>query len=311
MSRLFHIFGFIPFLFAVWGLLSPTSGIAQKRKPKGVFLTDTIETGKPFSYSFSFLHDPAQEVFFPDSSLSFSLFDVIDQEFFTTRTDSLGSLDSTVYRLVSFDVTPTQTLSLPVYVLAGKDCTAVYAEADTVFLRLLLPASTRLDTLTIQADTEVELLLRQFNYPVFVAVLLFISLFVSLVYWLFGRGIMKQWNMLQLQRRHSDFVRTFNRLNRNARERASTTEAEKAVVIWKKYLERVENKPFATYTTREILDNIPDDALENALKEIDRIIYGQIKSSQMDASLQVLKNIAQRSYRRRRLEIARAGKSNS
>lgn len=272
-------------------------------------MTDTIEIGKPFSYSFSFFHDPGQEVFFPDSSFAFSPFEVIDQDFFTTRTDSSGSLDSTVYRLVSFDVSSRQTLALPVYVYSGGDCTEVYSEADTVFLRLSLPVTTRLDTLSLQTDTQVEMLLRQFNYPVFVVVLLSISLFVTLVYWLFGRGIMKQWRMFQLQRRHADFVRTFNRLNRNARERESTTEAEKAVVIWKKYLERVENKPFATYTTREILDNIPDEALENALKDIDRIIYGKVKSDQMDSSLQILKNIAQRSYRRRRLEIARAGKA--
>jgi hypothetical protein len=311
LSQILQFLRFILCLFIGWGLLSPTAVQGQKRKPKGVFLTDTIETGKPFSYSFSFLHDPVQEVFFPDSSFSFSPFEVIDQEFFTTRTDSSGSLDSTVYRIISFDVSPTQTLSLPVYVLADGDCTVAYAEVDTVFLRLLLPVSARLDTLSLQADTRVELLLRQFDYPVFVAVLLSIGLFVSLVYWLFGRGIMKQWRMFQLQRRHSDFVRNFNRLNRNAREIDSTVEAEKAVVIWKKYLERVEKKPFTTYTTREILDNIPDEALENALKEIDHIIYGQVKSNQMDASLQVLKNIAQRSYRRRRLEIARAGKSNS
>ena len=114
-----------------------------------------------------------------------------------------------------------------------------------------------------------------------------------------------------MQRQHLDFVRTFTRLNRTARERDSTEDAEKAVVIWKDYLEKIEKKPFATYTTREIVDNIPDEALEEALKTMDRIIYGQVKSKKMEPSLEVLKNVAQRIYQRQRLEIVRAGKRES
>ncbi len=282
---------------------------AQDRKPSGAFLTSRIEVGKPFSYSFSFLHDSEQEVFFPDSTFDFSPFEFIDQEYFTTRTDSLGSLDSTVYRLVSFDVSDLQTLRLPVYVVSPGDCTAVYADIDSVYFRSSLPAGSRPDTLQLKTDTQVELLRRQFNYPVFMAVLVSLGLFCLLIYWLFGRGIMKQWRLFQLQRRHGDFLRIFNRNSRNARERESTAEAEKAVVAWKEFLEEVERKPFATYTTREIVDNIPDDALEEALKEIDRIIYGQIKSSQMDTALQTLKNVALRIYRRRRSEIRRSAKT--
>lgn len=292
-----------------WIIFYASSAVAQVQKPRGKFLANRIEVGKPFSYSFSLLHDAEQEVFFPDSTFDFSPFEFIDQEYFTTRTDSLGSLDSTIYRLVSFDVSDLQTLRLPVYVLTSKDCTAVYAETDSIRLRSSLPVDSHPDTLHVRADTKVEMLRRQFNYPVFLGVLVSAGLFCLIVYWLFGRGILKQWRLFQLQRRHGDFLRTFNRYNRNARERNSTTEAEKAVVTWKDYLEDVERKPFATYTTREIVDNIPDEQLEDALREIDRIIYGKIKSSQMDTSLQTLKNVAQRIYRRRRSEIRRSGKA--
>lgn len=286
-------------------MLATQPGLAQDRKPKGVFLVDTIVVGKPFQYAFSYLHPSDQEVFFPDTTHDFSPFELVDQEYFTTRTDSAGSLDSTVYSLVAFDVSALQVFRLPVHVLTGRDCTEVYADADTVALRLLLPMPAQLDTLSLVPETQVDVLRRQFNYPVFIAVLASITLFSLAVYWLFGRGIMRQWKLFQLQRRHLDFVRSFTRLTRNAQERESISEAEKAVVVWKKYLERMDRKPFATYTTREIVDNFPDEALEDALRDMDRIIYGQVKSRQMDASLQVLKNVAQRVYRRRRLEIAR------
>ena len=293
----------------VW-LLGLAAGYAQKnqppaRRPQGTFLTDTIEVGKPFSYAFSFRHDPQREVFFPDSTFDFSPFEVVGQEFFTTRTDSLGSLDSTIYRLVSFNVAAVQTLRLPVFVLAARDCTAVYAAPDTLRLRSSLPATARPDTLQLRAETEVDRLRREFNYPVFLVVIGGVGLVVLLVYWLFGREIERQWRAFLLERRHRDFVRTFNRLNRNARERNSTGDAEKAVVVWKEYLEDIEKKPFATYTTREIMDNIPDKALEGALKNIDRIIYGQGKSKKMDSSLQTLKNVAHRVYRRHRRRIMR------
>ena len=285
--------------------------MAQAQKPLGKFLTDTVEVGKPFSYAFSFLHASETDVFFPDSTFDFSPFSFVDQEFFTTRTDSVGSLDSTVYRLVSFDVSAVQAFRLPIYQLATRDCTLVYADPDTVYLQSALPPSNRLDTLRLRSETEVTLLRRQFDYPVFMVFILSAGLLFLAVYWLFGREIGRQWRIFQLQRQHRDFVRTFARLNRTARERDSTEEAEKAVVVWKDYLEQIENKPFATYTTREIVDNIPDEALEEALKTMDRIIYGQVKSKKMETSLEVLKNVAQRIYQRQRLEIVRAGKRES
>lgn len=298
------------FSLALW-LLGFGIGYGQKvpskqgRRPLGEFLTDTIEVGKPFSYSFSFLHDPTTEVFFPDSAYDFSPFEMIGQDYFTTRTDSLGSLDSTVYRLVSFDVAGLQVLRLPVFVYAARDCTAVYAAPDTLRLHSPLPPTTRPDTLQLRAATEVGTLQRAFNYPIFLLFIGSFGLVFLLVYWFFGREIERQWRAFLLKRRHGEFVRAFNRLNRNARERNNTNEAEKAVVVWKEYLEDVEKKPFATYTTREIVDNIPDEALEDALKDIDRIIYGQGKSPQMDSSLKTLKNVAHRIYLRHRLEIMR------
>lgn len=292
-------------LALLWMVGFISAVFAQERKPQGMFLPSQIEVGKPFSYSLSFLHDAQKEVFFPDSTYDFSPFEFVDQEYFTTRTDTTGSLDSTVYQLVTFDVASPQTLSLPVFVLSGRDCTAVYAELDSIYLRSALPETTRADTLDLKTETRVDQLRRQFNYPVFMAVLASISIFCLLVYWLFGRRIMKQWRLFQLRRRHGDFLSAFNRYSRNARERESVAEAEKAVVTWKEYLEDVERKPFASYTTREIVDNVPDQALEEALRDIDRIIYGKVKSSQMDTSLQTLKGVAQRIYRRRRSEILR------
>lgn len=271
--------------------------------PQGHFLDDTIAVGKPFRFAFTFRHNPGQQVFFPDSSYNYAPFEWVGQDYFTTRTDSLGSLDSTVYRLVCFDFPTQPRYQMPVYVVSGQDCTAVFAPVDTFRFRSVLPMTARLDTLSLRPGTEIQMLRRQFNYPILLASLVVLGLVALAIYWLFGKAIGRQWRLFLLQRRHLDFVRTFNRFNRTARDRNSIGETEKAVVIWKSYLESVERKPFASYTTREIIDSIPDESLENALKEIDRIIYGQAGSKPATEALQTLRKVAQRLYRDRRMQI--------
>lgn len=294
------------FGLVVWWAIASQFVLGQTIKvllPQGRFMDDTIMVGKPFRYAFTFRHDPGQQVFFPDSTYNYTPFEWVGQDYFTTRTDSLGSLDSTVYRLVCFDIPTQPRYQLPVYVVSKQDCTAVFAPVDTFLFRSVLPTTARLDTLSLRPDTEIQMLRRQFNYPILLASLGILGLVALAILWLFGKAIGRQWRLLLLQRRHLDFVRSFNRLNRTARDRNSIGETEKAVVVWKNYLESVERKPFASYTTREIIDSIPDESLENALKEIDRIIYGQAGSKPASEALQTLKKVAQRLYRDRRVQI--------
>ena len=296
---------------AGWGLLLGVLwafgclGQSGQPLPRGQFLTDTIEVGKPFWYALSFRHSPAQEVFFPDTTYNFAPFEVIEKDYFMTQTDSAGSLDSALYRLVTFEVAPFQTLALPVFLLSKNDCTQVLAPADTVFIRRMAGV---VEADSLRRDVAVLPLRRQFNYSIFFGIVAIIGTLSFGIYGLFGQRIARQWQVLLLRRRHSDFLRNFNRLNRSMRESGRTSEAEKAVIVWKKYLERLEQKPFATYTTREIVDNIPDEALEKALRDIDGIIYGQVKSKNMEMSLQVLRSVALRAYLRRRREIAQVDK---
>lgn len=295
----------IVFLFCLFltGFFLATEPVAaQKNLPEGRFLSDSIEVGKPFFYALSYLHAPKTEVFFPDSSFSFSPFEVISKKNFTTRTDQKGSLDSSVYQLVSFNVSLGQSLKIPVFVFTGKDCTAIYTNADTIFLRKDNFQGIS-DTTSLKPEVGLLPLSHKFNFSIFLGVLALTIGVAGSIYWLFGSDIYKQWQLIKLQRRHLEYNRTFNRLLRNARERENIKDAEKAIIVWKNYLERLEKKPFATYTTREIMDNMPDEGLAVALKNMDGIIYGQEKSKDMDKSLEVLKAGAMRLYRDKRRQI--------
>ena len=281
---------------------APAMDQEKSGKLHAAFLTDSIEVGKPVFYALSFRHNPKTEVFFADSTFSFFPFEIISQKNFTSSTDQRGTLDSTLYQLVTFDVSARQLLRVPVYVFNGKDCTAFFPAVDSIFLK-----QSNLNVISKGAPLRPEVSLMplgdEFNFSIALGILALGIGIIGSINWVFGREIQKQWRLLKLQRRHLEYIRSFNRLLRNAREKNNIKDAEKAIIVWKNYLERLENKPFATYTTREIMDNMPDDILADALKNMDGIIYGQVKSKTMDSSLEVLKEGATRLYRTKRRQI--------
>ncbi|MCF2504143.1 hypothetical protein L0663_12195 [Dyadobacter sp. CY107] len=287
------------FVLFLCTILFQTQGFGQKIKPLGLFLTDSIEVGKPVYFSLSVRHNPKTEIFFPDTLYDFSPFEIISKRAFASSTDNRGSLDSAVYQLISFDVSDAQALKMPVYVFHKKDCTAVFTKPDSVFL-IKSNVVEKVKTASLKPETSLLPLSSEFNFSILLGSIALIIGVVGSIYWVFGQDIYKQWQLIKLQRRHLEYIRSFNRLMRNARDRNNIKDAEKAIIVWKNYLERLEKKPFATYTTREIMDNMPDEALAEALKNMDSIIYGQVISKNMAESLEVLKSGATRIYRNKR-----------
>ncbi|WP_229253622.1 hypothetical protein [Dyadobacter sp. NIV53] len=180
---------------------------AQKTIPKGKFLTDSIEVGKPFLYSLSYYHAPGKEVFFPDTTFDFSPFEIISQKSFNSSTDEKKNitLDSAIYHLITFDVAAFQTLSLPVYTYEKSDCTSVYSNRDSIFLRKsnLNPFD---NSNVLKPETNLIPLGREFNFSILIGTLALVIGVVGAVYWVFGKDIYKQWQLVKLQRRHLEYL---------------------------------------------------------------------------------------------------------
>lgn len=275
---------------------------AAAQRPNGYFLTDTIEVGKPFKFSLSFRHPPRMEVFFPDTSAAFRPFEVVQLAYFPTKTNASGSLDSAIYTLISFDLKKYQTLSVPVWTLNNRDCTAVYSEQDTVLLQELI-SGVKMDTLHLDADTQIVPLRNQTNFPL-VLLGTFLAMVVgTVIYLFFGESLMRQWELYQMFLHNREFRRSFLRLTRDINGKKGIENAEKVVVLWKIYLQRLERKPYATYTTKEIIDSLPDEQLAEALRSIDGVIYGGVSSRNTADSLNTLRDIANQSYRQKRIEL--------
>ena len=276
--------------------------------PKGKFLSDSVKVGLPVQYALSYRHKATADVFFPDSAYNFAPFEMVKREYFNTVTDQNGSLDSVVYTLISFEVTPVQELSLPVYVRAKRDCTRVFAPMDYVVLNSIIKANTNIDTLSLKKDTRLIPIAQQVNFPLIFLIIIGLLLIIGMVFWFFGKPIRRQVRLFNFKRRYDDFRKLFQRLSRGTEDAKKRLEnIEKAVVLWKKYIERIENKPFTTFTTKEILDNLKDNRLSDALREIDATVYGGVYSNKTIASMQVLQELAEGLYRERRVELGVRG----
>jgi hypothetical protein len=291
-----------PVLLCLLGL--SFSGFAQTDTlvvTSGRFLSDTIKVGLPVQYALSSRHLAATQVIFPDSGFAFGPFEWVGKKYFPTRTDRLGiSTDSAVYTLVSFQLEDVQRLALPVYVVQPRDCTAVFAAADSVFLkRLVAPESAA----QLRTNTRPAAVPQQANYPLFAGIVAGILLLAGVVYLSFGKRIMKQYKLFRMGRHHRGFVNDYEKLVRRIRQQVDVATVANAVVIWKEYMEWLEERPFSTYTTKEIVEILPDQGLAEALQETDRVIYAQMPSENSFRSVRTLEYIALRRYREKRAQL--------
>lgn len=280
--------------------------------PQGRFLTDSVEIGRPFRYALSFSHPVSEDVLFPDST-AFAPFLIRDKTFLPTRSTAEISTDSAVYTLVSFETQPQSTLRVPLYIVGTVDCTTVFSTTDTVFFRSRLQTA-RPDTLRLRASTQLMPLRQELNYPVLVAVLGSIALILAVLYALFGRVIDRQFMLFQLRQRHLSFLREYNRIVRTLNPETASEGAYGAVVRWKAYLEQLEQQPFSTMTTPELVERIttrpvalPDireGAVEEALRTADRMMYGGAYTDQSNEAMRLLRTVAVALYTQRRVLTA-------
>jgi hypothetical protein len=290
------------FLHVFW------SPIQAQQMPVGRFLTDSIEIGRPFQYSLTYYHRPTVDLLFPDTVSHFSPYRVENVETFTTQTIGSGSTaisrDSAVYTLISFETDSAQLLQVPVRVIGNTDCTALFTAVDTVFLRSRLPAidSAGVHSLTLATETSLTPLRQQFNYPLLVSSLLAVTVLATLFYFLFRRPVQRLWWLNRLDRHYRRFQQQFNRLSRSINAQNAAENANQAVVIWKRYLEELDERSYTSLTTSELAERFNEEHVTAALRDADLMIYGNVFLPQSQSSLQVLSDLADRIYQRRRSE---------
>ncbi len=283
------------------------SAFAQEIKVASGFVKDSVALGEPVSYYLTARYPERVMALFPDSTFKFSPFEFNSKKFFPTKTVNGISYDSAVYTLSTFEIDPTQYLSLPVYVTTARDCTAFESTRDSIFLieQIKIPAGDTLaiKNLELKSNTLYEQVRMQFNTFILMIVLAVIVIALGTVWTFYGKKIIRYFKVRKLEKNYQKFVESFDIKLIELTQKFSPELAERTVFLWKGYMEGLMNIPMTKYSTREIKKSLNDAEAINSLESIDRMVYGRIKPESLKA-FDTLRNAAEKNYQAQTRTIA-------
>lgn len=260
--------------------------IAQSISPKGSFVQSETKIGEEILFSLTVRYDKNLNVLFPDSTYSFGSFEYNSRTYFPTKTDSLHSIDSVVYKLSTFEIDSTQYLQLPVYVLKGKDSLIFFSPVDSIVLVQVVKEIP--EKPEMKANTDLVNVRKAFNYPYLIFALVIVLILASMVVLFFGKRILLALKVYRMQKVHKKFIAKFSNMMRDVSGNNPDTNHEKVLAYWKNYMEKLEKKPISKLTTKEILVLHNEESLKDNLRQIDRSIYGGEKSNDLFGSFDYL-----------------------
>lgn len=286
-------------VFAVAG-----SAYGQELIVRGGFLGDSIKIGEEAAYSLGATYPDNLNVLFPDSTINTFPFEYKRRTYFPTKTRNGISRDSVVYYYSTFETDSLQFLSLPVFVVHTSDCTAVYADRDSLHLKRVLgniPDSVQLDGIPLKETVAFENIPTSFKT---VALSLgggILLVIVAGVYMIFGKRIHRHYRLTRLRKNYARFIETYSANLSSMRQHATPEVAESTVGMWKRYLENLELRPYTKLTTKETIQLLQDESIRSSLQHIDRSIYGR-QAVEVQA-FEGLMDFAKHKYRQKLEEV--------
>jgi hypothetical protein len=275
---------------------------AQEVITDGFFLADSMKIGEEVEYSLYIQYPKNSEVIFPDSTFDFFPFEYYSKRFFPTRVDSLLAYDSVVYSVASFEIDKVQYFQLPVFLLKGKDSINIMPELDSIYLMEMVIQVP--DSLVLRENIAFQDVPLAFNYPYLMIGLGILAGLLIVAFFVFGKTIRKKIRLYRLRKEYEKFSASFEKGISNVRKNNDVTLIEEVLLIWKRYMEKLEDKPFTKYTTREILNSGYDQLLKDVLRSIDRSIYGRIDDEEMHKNFESLEDFTLDRYKLRIRDVS-------
>lgn len=278
--------------------------IAQDVKVRGRFAADSAALGEVIPYVLTASYPRNVQILFPDSTFSFAPFEGVGKRFFPTRSNDEISRDSVVYYLSAFELDSVQRLRIPIFVLQARDCLTVFPEPDSLAIRFRVAMaldSIPVEKLPLKANTAYQRVRQLFNYPVLLIGLGILAVAATITWIVFGKRIRRYFLLRSMKRKYQSFLQRFGEAVNRVGADASSRVAAEALWLWKKYMEDLENYPFTKSTSREILKKFTNDRLGNALRTIDRGIYGGYGAT--PEPFLFLKDYSRQQFERRESEV--------
>lgn len=277
---------------------------AQDIIVRGGFFTDSLRVGDETGYYLSARYPGDLNILFPDSSFNFAPFEFERKRYFPTVTKDGISYDSVIYYLSTFEVDPAQTLSLPVFQFAERDCTIFATDPDTVRLIELaknIPDTMQVANLPLKVNTAHEDVPYVINYPVITIGVVVLGIVAAVVWIFFGKSIRRHFMLRRMSKAHKQFMESYNRQMETLKAAFSSVHAEHALAQWKQYMEKLEARPYTKLTTRETTALVGDAALGKNLHSIDRAIYGH--NTSVIEPLENLRQVADERFAKKLEEV--------
>lgn len=282
-------------------LLSIQVSIGQVLAPEGSFNKDSLKIGEDLEYTLSIKYPKNIDVVFPDSLFDFAPFEFTEKTSFPTRSDSIFSIDSAIYSLTTFEIDSIQVLSLPIYMVTDGDSLAVSPDTDTIILVHVVEAIP--DSISMIPNTAYSNVRFGFNYPYWIVAITSLLLIGIIVFLFFGKSIRRKIALYRLKKRHEKFLTIFTSAIRDLETEKDYLFFDHLLADWKRYMEKLNRKPFTTLTTREIQEIYPDKQLKESLMNIDKAIYGGLQFTELPDSFDYLRRISEDSFHNKVEEI--------
>lgn len=286
-------------------IISYTATQGQEVEVRGKFQVDSIKIGVIFPYSLTATYPKTTSIVFPDSTYSFAPFEINHKTFFPTQTKGGTSYDSVVYYLTTFEIDSIQQLALPVFIVHRADCTVVSSVADSVYLQQLIahvPDSVSTQKLPLKTNTAYHAVSWLLNYPLLLIIGGILLVALIAIWIIFGKRIRKYFILKKLNRKHRQFISSFEGAVAKFQSQKTPSMAESALVLWKNYMEQLLSSPFTKYTTKEIFQLVKDESLGKSLKTIDHVIYSNEVSLDND-SFSSLRNFSEQRFQQKLQEV--------
>jgi hypothetical protein len=287
-------------------VLHSAAVFAQDVSVRGGFVADSTRVGDEVFFYLTARYPKDMQVLFPDTSFNFSPFELIRKRYYVTETKNNISYDSAIYHLRTFEVEPYQSLKLPVFEVKTGDSTRFESRTDTLKLSQLirtLPDSL-MSSLPLKPSVAYEHVPKQVNYSAIAFGAATLAMIGSFGYILFGAAIRRYYKMKKLRLAHEEFLNTYTRLIADVRVTFSKEKIEAAMIIWKRYMEKITGRPYTRLTTRETITIEKDRRLQDNLRLVDSAIYGSNKA--IGNSLEDLKVFVEEKFQGKLEEVKNA-----
>jgi hypothetical protein len=274
---------------------------AQEISVQGGFIEDSLLIGQDVNFWMSAAYPPDMEMVFPDSLYSFSPFEFSGKTYFSTQIRGDLAYDSTVYTIQSYEIDRVQYLKLPAVVLNVGDSIIIHTPLDSIFLTELAPIVS--DSTKLKTNLDYQLVDTQFNYPLMYYIIGGLILVTIILLLIFGKRIIKWIKLRRLKTQYEQFSEVFNSYITKLKVDPEPELAERALVFWKNYQQRLDKVSFSVMTTKEILSHDFTKELDKPLKSIDRVVYGKRVQENVFQDFQQIDEFTQDRYSKKVEEI--------